>query len=112
MCIRDRYEISFKTSAGGSLEGGSDTITVTFPRGTTVPDSISRSDITVNGETLDSRSVSISGRKVTVRVPSDVSVGNNLSLIHISRLNQDYARDIALYDQIEQQALMLSLIHI
>lgn len=72
-----KYEISFKTSAGGSLEGGSDTITVTFPRGTTVPDSISRSDITVNGETLDSRSVSISGRKVTVRVPSDVSVGNN-----------------------------------
>jgi len=51
-----KYEISFKTSAGGSLEGGSDTITVTFPRGTTVPDSISRSDITVNGETLDSRS--------------------------------------------------------
>ena len=26
----------------------------------------------------------------------------------VARLNQDYARDIALYDQIEQQALMMA----
>lgn len=71
------YEISFKTSAGGSLEGDSDTITVTFPRGTTVPDSFSRSDISVNGYTLSSRSISVSGRKVTFRVPSKVTVANN-----------------------------------
>lgn len=71
------YEISFKTSGGGSLEGDTDTVTITFPRGTSVPDSISRSDISVNGKTLSSRSISISGRKVTFRIPSDVSVAGN-----------------------------------
>lgn len=69
------YTISFDVSADGGLTGGTDTISITFPQDITLPYTIGRNAITVNGRALDSdHLITISGKKVTLTVPYGASV--------------------------------------
>lgn len=71
-----QYSIGFTTSTQGALDSG-DYIYITFPSGTYVPSSISRSYITVNGYEAGSVSCSRSERKITVKVPSGANIPAN-----------------------------------
>lgn len=68
------YDISFRVSRRGGLTGGTDTISITFPQEATLPSSISRNEITVNGKVLDSGDVTIKENRLTFTVPSNVSI--------------------------------------
>jgi len=72
------YTIPITVGAYGGLTGGSGTITVTWPSGTTVPASISASNVTVNGVSAAAVSANSATRQVTVTVPN--AIGNNASV--------------------------------
>jgi hypothetical protein len=58
------YTITFSTGAVGSLHAGYDTISVTFPSGSTLPGTISRDLIKVNN--VAAYSVSVSGNRLMI----------------------------------------------
>jgi len=58
----------------GTLRGGRDSITITFPAGTGLPSYTSRSGIEVQGEALDTGSITLAGRSLTFTLPSAVYV--------------------------------------
>jgi len=68
-----QYTIGFYTEASAPLSYG-DTIRVRFPSGTTVPGSISTSNVTVNGS--KPASVTVSGYNVTVRMPDALTISS------------------------------------
>jgi hypothetical protein len=74
--VAAEYSISFKVGAIGGLIGGTDTISITFPKEITVPSVISMNTIAVNGKTLDSGELTIKGNTITFTVPSNVSIDN------------------------------------
>lgn len=69
-----RYQISFKTSPNGRLVGGSDSIYITFPSYTTMPSSLYGSYVSINGTTLNGQYLAMNGRKVTLPVPSGMTI--------------------------------------
>lgn len=73
------YTITFSTGAGGGLTAGIDKVSVEFPVGTTIPSSIAGNAVTVNG--LTSSLVTISGSIVSIVVPSNVPVGNPVTVV-------------------------------
>lgn len=69
------YIIDFTVGSAGGLLAGNNTITVTFPAGTTVPASIAASTVTVNGAAAGTVTTDPVARTVTVVTP--VTVPNN-----------------------------------
>lgn len=69
------YTIGFTVGAAGGLLLGNNTITITFPTGTTIPSSILSSTVTVNDVTASSVSTVPGSRTVTIATP--VTVANN-----------------------------------
>lgn len=72
--VTAEYIISFNVSAFGFLTGGTDTISINFPHEITIPSTISRNAITINGWPLDTGTVTLSGKTLTFKVPSNASV--------------------------------------
>jgi len=72
-----RYRIDVSTGSQGALVGGTSTLLLTFPSGTTVPSSIDASDVTINGVATPTVVTDSGSRQVTVTVPASVSIGNN-----------------------------------
>ncbi|MBU2008409.1 MAG: hypothetical protein KJ624_00950 [Chloroflexi bacterium] len=72
-----QYTIGFTTADGVGLGG---TITVTFPSGTTVPATISKNSISINGVllTLDP---SVVGRAVTMQPPVAIALGASPTIV-------------------------------
>jgi len=77
------YTMTFKPSNPlGALVGGTDTITVTFPAGTTVPASIPLSAIKVNNTAAGAAgSATVSGQQVTFTTPVAVASGATASVV-------------------------------
>ena len=75
--VFSRYTIAFNVGGQGRLLGGTSTISIVFPTGTTVPASIAASNVTVNGTASANVTTNASTRLVTVTVPSGVSIGND-----------------------------------
>ena len=78
-----QYTVSFDVGTGGALSAGANSITITFPTGTTVPSYIDAGDITVNGTPVSS-SPTISDREVTLTTPVNISSGGNVSVVFSS----------------------------
>jgi len=72
------WEIEGSTSFNGDLKPG-DTITLTFPEKTTIPDAITNSNITVNG--LEVTAISISGRSISLTIASKIESGNKFTIV-------------------------------
>ena len=72
------YTVGFRVGAEGALQGGSSTITLTFPSGTIIPGSIATSKVTTNGTAV--ASVSVSGQEITLTVSTAVTIGNSDSV--------------------------------
>ncbi len=72
------YDITFETGTSGALTTGVDKINIIFPVGTTIPDSIPLSAITVNG--VPTTNISISGTTITLTVPVDIPAK---SMVHL-----------------------------
>ena len=70
------YTVGFNLGAQGRLSGttaaGANTITITYPAGTTVPAGPSVSNVTING--ITPAAVSVSGQTVTLTMPSGVTL--------------------------------------
>lgn len=75
------YTIPVTVGAYGGLTGGSGTITVTWPSGTTVPASISASNVTVNGVSAAAVSANSATRQATVTVPNAIANNANVTLV-------------------------------
>jgi hypothetical protein len=73
------YTVTFSTGSQGRLLGGTSTITVTYPGGTTVPASITPSSITVNG--VPATVVFSAGQAVTITVPPSVTINNSAMVV-------------------------------
>lgn len=69
------YTVAFTTGADGAL-AATNTITIVFPTGTTVPNPIAPANVTVTGTTgsAAASNVAVSGYQVTVTIPTGVSV--------------------------------------
>jgi hypothetical protein len=79
------YDISFKTGINGELHGGTSTITVQFPEGTVLPNTIPASSVTVqvgNYQGHPSSSITPSGEIVTITMPTNLYAGNNAE-VHV-----------------------------
>jgi len=74
------YEINFTTSSQGALEGGEDYIYLEFAEEVSLPSSISRSYITVNGKAADDVDVDRSNNIVTVQLPSSVDIAKSANV--------------------------------
>ncbi|MDX9872995.1 MAG: copper amine oxidase N-terminal domain-containing protein, partial [Clostridia bacterium] len=72
-----QYSIGFTTSSRGSLSSGSGYIYLYFPSGTYVPDSISESNVTVNGYPARLVSSSRAEREMAIRIPSSIDIPKN-----------------------------------
>ena len=72
--LNSQYTIGFSAGTGGALAAGTNSITVAFPAGTTVPSFIPANTVTVNGVLLG-EAPTISGGTVTMTSP--VNVANN-----------------------------------
>jgi hypothetical protein len=72
-----QYSIGFTTSSDGALTGGVDYIYLYFPSGTYIPSSINSSYVTVNGYAAKSVSCVRSERKISIRLPSNISIQDN-----------------------------------
>ncbi len=72
-----QYTIAFNVGDSGALTAGSDIINVTFPSGTVPGSAVQNTpgNTTVNGTAASS--VSVSGQRVTVNVPSGVNIPDN-----------------------------------
>ncbi len=75
-----QYRIDVSTGSQGALVAGVSTVRVTFPTGTTLPSSIDPAEVTLNGTAASTVSVDAGNRKITVTVPSSVTIGNNGSI--------------------------------
>ena len=73
-------QVSFQTSAAGTLQQNSGTITVDFPSNMTVPSSINRSLVTVNGTQAHSVSV-LSGNVVTIVTPVAIAAYSSVTVV-------------------------------
>jgi hypothetical protein len=73
------YTISFTTGASGELSGGVDKINVIFPVGTTIPDSIPLSTVTVNN--IPTTYITVYGTTVTVTIPTTIPANSNVTVI-------------------------------
>jgi hypothetical protein len=73
------YTVSFTTGPGGALAAGIDRINVEFPAGTTIPDSLVGSSVTVNG--APSTLVTAAGMIVSVTVPASIGANTSVSLV-------------------------------
>jgi hypothetical protein len=79
------YTISFQTGTSGALTGGVDKINVVFPVGTTMPDTIPNSAVTVNG--IPTTDVVVSGTTVTVTVPTSIPANSTVSVVFSEKAN-------------------------
>jgi len=76
------YTVSFTTGAAGALRAGADTITITFPAGTSVPTFISPANITVNGAALAQvPTCSQATRSVTMYTPVNPPVSSLVTVV-------------------------------
>jgi len=75
-----QVQVSFQTSASGTLQQNSGTITVDFPSNMTVPSSINRSLVTVNGTQAHSVSV-LSGNVVTIVTPVAIAAYSSVTVV-------------------------------
>lgn len=76
------YTVSFTTGAAGALRAGADTITISFPAGTSVPTSISPANITVNRAALAEVPIcSQATRSVTIRTPVNPPVSSLVTVV-------------------------------
>ena len=73
------YTISFQTGTSGALTGGTDKINIIFPVGTTVPDDIPLSAVTVNN--IPTTDLVVSGTTVTVTVPTSIPANSTVSVV-------------------------------
>ncbi|MGI6587888.1 MAG: hypothetical protein ACOX2N_03715 [Peptococcia bacterium] len=71
------YFVFFINNISGTLREG-DTISLSFPTGTLVPQSLSRSFVKVNGKVPDR--VRVAGNKVTLYLPEDLRIKENASI--------------------------------
>ncbi len=77
-----RYTITFRTSSGGALTAGTDTISVEFPAGTTLPASIAPSYIRVQGTSCTvTPEITQSSHTVTITVPVNILGGANVTVV-------------------------------
>jgi hypothetical protein len=78
------YTVAIDTSATGGLAVGGD-INITFPSGTTVPDSIYYQNVTVSSggssANVASGNIGVDGRTVTLKTPVAVAAGGTVSVI-------------------------------
>ncbi len=72
------YTIGFTTSASGALTGGSGTITLLAPSGTTFPSTVS--DYKVNATAASNASVDSSGNQVIIVVPSNIAASTAVTV--------------------------------
>jgi hypothetical protein len=70
------YDVSFALSATGGLTAGTDTITLAFPSGTTIPAIIAATAVRVNDAA--SGGVTVNGLSLTITAPESVSGGSTL----------------------------------
>jgi len=70
------YDVSFAVSITGALTAGTDTITIVFPSGTTVPATIGATAVRVNDAA--SGGVSVNGLTLTITSPVSVAGGSTL----------------------------------
>ena len=78
------YTIPITLGSNGELNGGSDTITVTWPSGTTVPASIANTSVTINGSNSNSVTTTPASRQAVVTVPSDLNNSASVALVFTS----------------------------
>lgn len=73
------YEINFRTSSKGELEGGEDYIYIEFAEEVRLPSSVSGSYVTVNGKKLSSGDVGVDRNKklLTLELPSAIDIDDS-----------------------------------
>lgn len=74
------YQIPLILGSQGALTGGSGTVTITWPAGTSVPASIATTDVTVNGVSAASITTTPTARRAVVTVPNSLAAGANVTL--------------------------------
>lgn len=76
------YSVQFRVSTYGKLEAGKDSITMTFPDGTTLPAAIPADQVRVNGISAGEAGAQLvtSGRTVTVPLPVTVAHGGEVQV--------------------------------
>lgn len=74
-----RYDITYRTSATGSLKGGEDEVTILFVDTAQVPEFIDREHIKINSVSLDTGMVKINNNMITFRLPTRVNIAGNTS---------------------------------
>ena len=81
-----RYKIDLKTSAFGALTADKDYIYITFPAGTTVPASIVKANVTVNGISLNKDPIILIATGVVVYLQTPINIGKseNVSVVFSS----------------------------
>ncbi len=78
------YTIGLTLGASGELNDNSDTITLTWPSGTTIPASIATNAVTVNGSNASAVVTTPATRQVEVTVPIDFANSASVSLAFLS----------------------------
>jgi hypothetical protein len=78
------YTIGLTLGSSGELSDNSDTITITWPSGTTIPSSIATNAITVNGSNASAVLTTPASRQVAVTVPDDLADGASVSLVFLN----------------------------
>jgi hypothetical protein len=74
------YTVTFTTGTGGALQAGTDSISVRFPSGVTVPPVILAGAVTVNGTLVDANPV-VNGSTVAIVTPVSVAASGQVSLV-------------------------------
>jgi hypothetical protein len=83
--IAAEYTVQFQTGSGGALTAGSNTISITFPAGTTVPSTMIATQVTVNGTALvSSPSSNASTRVVMLTTPVSISANSTVTVVFSS----------------------------
>ncbi len=78
------YNVQLTLGASGALTGGFDTITITWPSGTSIPAAIANSAVTVNGNTAVNVTSDPILRRVEVTVPNTLANNASVTLIFSS----------------------------
>lgn len=73
---KGQYTIGFTTSREGALAARDGRIYLEFPVGTSLPSSISRSQVTINGESVRTISTSSKNRTATLAIPDGIYIGD------------------------------------
>ncbi len=74
------YEITYKTSSSGALEGGIDEISILFDSRIEIPGYISKETIKVNGVQVNSGWVRRDGQSIIFHLPTTVDISNNQTI--------------------------------